>query len=257
MEIQGLNNFKKFFKDDTDKYILIGGTATILNLDSIGLSRNRGTKDLDIVLVVDLLDTAFIDKFKKYIELGGYKTKQANGKPQYYRFENPKNTDFPKMIEILSKKPDVFDSLKFTTATKLTIEEEMISLSALILDDEYYQFILDNNSKKEGILIADMECLVILKIRAYNDLKQKKEDVDSKIKSEDIAKHKNDIFRLAQNFNLTTKIKCTEKMMKDIKLFKDNISNDPVNLNDLGVDGTVDGILELIINTFEVDSNIN
>lgn len=254
MEIPGLKHFKTYFKEDTDKFILIGGTATILNLESIGLSRNRGTKDLDVVLVVDLLDINFIDKFMKYIELGGYETKQANGKPQYYRFENPKNTDFPKMIEILSKKPDVFASLNLATATKLTIEEEMISLSALILDDEYYQFIIDNNALIDGIPVADMECLVILKIRAYNDLKKKKEDGIPKIKSEDITKHKNDVFRLAQNFDLTTKIKCTGKMKEDIKLFKLNISNDPVILSDLSVDGTVDGILDLIYNTFEVDS---
>ena len=67
MNIQGLQHFKTYFLDDADKFILIGGTATILNLDSIGLSRNRGTKDLDIVLVVELLYKSFVDKFMNYI----------------------------------------------------------------------------------------------------------------------------------------------------------------------------------------------
>jgi predicted DNA-binding transcriptional regulator AlpA len=250
--IQGLNYFKSYFEDDTDKFILIGGTATILSLESIGQSRNRGTNDLDIIFVIELLDRDFIDKFMEYIRLGGYEAKMANGKSQFYRFENPKNDDFPKMIEILSRKPDIFEGINLTNATKLTVLDEISSLSALILDDQYYQFVRDHAVMQDGIQIASIECLVILKIRAYNDLKRKKESGESNIKNEDIKKHKNDVFRLAQNFNHTQRIECTDYMKKDIQLFKSNLANDFVDLKNLGIKGTEGEIINLIFTVFGV-----
>lgn len=250
--IQGLEHFKDNFKNDTDKFILIGGSATILSLESIGQGRGKGTKDLDIVFVVELLDKNFIDKFMDYVRKGGYETKIANGKSQFYRFENPKNDVFPKMIEILSRKPSVFDGISLKNATKLTVSEEISSLSALILDDQYYQFVRDNNVMLNGIQIASIECLVILKIRAYNDLKEKKESGAFDIKREDIKKHKNDVFRLAQNFMDTQRVECTDYMKKDIQLFKSNLANDAVDLQSLQIDGTADEIIDLIYTVFGV-----
>lgn len=251
--IQGLNHFKKYFKDDMDKFILIGGSATILSLEAIGMSRYKGTKDLDLVFVIEVLNKAFIDKFLEYVKLGGYETKVANGKSQFYRFENSKNNNFPKMIEILSRKSDVFKELDLKTATKLTVAEEISSLSALILDENYYQFIRKNSTLQDGIYIATMECLVILKIRAYNDLILKKDGGDHHVKRGDVNKHKNDVFRIAQNFNDTQRVKCIDFMKEDIKLFRDNLKNDEVDLRSLKVSGEVDEILDLIDTVFEVN----
>jgi hypothetical protein len=249
--IQGLSHFKEYFKADIDKFILIGGAATILSLESIGTSRFRGTKDLDLVFVIELLDQSFIDKFLNYIEEGGYETKIAKGKSQFYRFENPSSSDFPKMIEILSKKPEVFKELHLETATKLTVAEEISSLSALILDENYYQFIRNNSILQDGIYIATMECLVILKIRAYNDLKLKKEEGNAFIKSNDIKKHKNDVFKIAQNFNDKQRVKVNNTMKKDIQLFRKNLENDEINLADIHVIGDKEEILDLIDLIFE------
>jgi hypothetical protein len=250
--IKGLEHFKDYFKEDTDKFILIGGAATILSLEYIGMSRYKATKDLDLVFVIELLDKAFIKKFLEYVRLGEYETKIANGKSQFYRFENPKNDDFPKMIEILSRKPDIFKELDLKTTAKLTVAEEVASLSALILDDNYYWFIRENSTHQDGINIASMECLVILKIRAYNDLKFKKEEGNPNVRSGDVNKHKNDVFRIAQNFNPNQRVDVTQYMKEDIKLFRENLKTDPVNLKSLKVVGEVDEILNLIDTVFEV-----
>ncbi|RZB30108.1 MAG: hypothetical protein SRB1_02388 [Desulfobacteraceae bacterium Eth-SRB1] len=45
--VRGLDLFRDYFKDYTDKYILIGGTACDLAMESMGLNF-RATKDLDI-----------------------------------------------------------------------------------------------------------------------------------------------------------------------------------------------------------------
>jgi hypothetical protein len=49
--VRGLDLFRDYFKDYTDKYILIGGTACDLAMGSMGLNF-RATKDLDIVLIL-------------------------------------------------------------------------------------------------------------------------------------------------------------------------------------------------------------
>jgi len=49
--VRGLDIFRDYFKDYTDKYILIGGTACDLAMENMGLNF-RATKDLDIVLIL-------------------------------------------------------------------------------------------------------------------------------------------------------------------------------------------------------------
>ena len=44
--VRGLDIFRDYFKDYTDKYILIGGTACDLAMASMGLNF-RATKDLE------------------------------------------------------------------------------------------------------------------------------------------------------------------------------------------------------------------
>ena len=52
--VNGLQHFVRTFGDLTDCFILIGGTACELWMNSQGLEF-RATKDLDIVLVADKL----------------------------------------------------------------------------------------------------------------------------------------------------------------------------------------------------------
>lgn len=52
--MRGLEHFKTWFADYQDKYILIGGTAASLVMEDVGL-QFRATKDLDLVLTVELL----------------------------------------------------------------------------------------------------------------------------------------------------------------------------------------------------------
>lgn len=52
--VRGLAIFQEWFKDFENQYILIGGTAAKITMTEEGLSF-RGTKDLDIVLHVEVL----------------------------------------------------------------------------------------------------------------------------------------------------------------------------------------------------------
>ncbi len=249
MNIRGLDNFQDFFKGYENFFVLIGGAATLLILEETGV-RRKGTKDLDIVFILESEYSDFLKRFKEYIELGEYITKTANGKPQYYRFEQPKSEEYPIMIEIFSRESNtLFDNL-FEKAIKISIEEEIMSLSALILDDDYYEFVKQNTNKYKNIHIANEESLVVLKMYAYNNLLIEKEKVGSHVKMTDIKKHRNDVLKISQNFPTTKSVKVNKKIQNEIEIFFKNLHIIDLDLKSLEIDLTEEEILQLIRRVF-------
>jgi hypothetical protein len=61
----GLDTFREYFKDYTDSYIIIGGTACDLVIDAAGFTP-RATKDIDIILVVEAMSAAFVQQFWQF-----------------------------------------------------------------------------------------------------------------------------------------------------------------------------------------------
>jgi hypothetical protein len=60
-----------------------------LVLEEAGLPA-RATKDLDIVLCVEVMDAAFGEKVWSFIEAGGYALREKDAEPrQFYRFQRP------------------------------------------------------------------------------------------------------------------------------------------------------------------------
>ncbi len=59
--VKGLNIFREHFKGFEDRYVLIGGTASSIIMEEAG-AEFRATKDLDIVLCIEALDSAFVQK---------------------------------------------------------------------------------------------------------------------------------------------------------------------------------------------------
>jgi hypothetical protein len=99
--VRGLDTFAAFFAGDEERYALIGGVATQLVLEEAGLSA-RATKDLDIVLCVEVLDAAFGRKLWDFIEAGGYEVRQQGEEPRcFYRFVRPADPAFPPHVGVL------------------------------------------------------------------------------------------------------------------------------------------------------------
>ena len=88
-------------------YVLIGGTAASITMEEAGVPF-RGTKDLDIVLHVEVLTPAFGQKFWEFVQAGGYQQKEGDPekKPCLYRFQKPLDVEFPYMLELFSRVPD-------------------------------------------------------------------------------------------------------------------------------------------------------
>jgi len=195
--VRGIEQFKKHFSAYRDRYVLIGGTACTIVMEEVGFEF-RATKDLDIVLVVEALDTDFVSAFWDFINKGGYQNRQrSTGKDIFYRFYSPSNTDFPVMLELFSRVSDFVKLGDGSHLTPIPTSEETTSLSAILLDEDYYNFTQSGKQEVNGLSVVEASHLIPLKIRAWLDLGNRKQSGDL-VDEKDIRKHKNDILRLYQ-----------------------------------------------------------
>ena len=193
--VRGLDRFVAHFAGLEDQYVLIGGTAYVILMENAGLEA-RVSKDLDIVLCLEALDSTFVAKFWEFVELGGYeKREQSDGKRNFFRFQRPSDPTFPFMIELFSRKPDVLNIPSEQHLTPIPTTEELDSLSAILLDDDYYQFLHDRKTVVDGVPIVDTYGLIGLKAFAWLQLTAEKAGGGS-VDSKNINKHRADIIRL-------------------------------------------------------------
>jgi len=75
--VKGIDQFKAHFAGFADQYVLIGGAACYLAMQEAGLEF-RVTKDLDIVLCVEVLDAEFVGAFWEFVKKGRYKNRQKS-----------------------------------------------------------------------------------------------------------------------------------------------------------------------------------
>lgn len=143
--IRGLDIYAQHFTGYRDQYVLIGGVASWLNMDEAGLPF-RATRDLDIVLVIEALNTEFVQAFWDFIQTGGYRIKEmgrsGEQRPVFYRFQHPQNEDYPVQIDLFSRAPAGFEHPDHATLTPIPTDEAVSSLSAILLDTDYYHFLL-------------------------------------------------------------------------------------------------------------------
>lgn len=235
--IKGLELFKKRFEDYKDQYVLIGGSACWVIMNQAGLSF-RNTKDLDIVLIVEALSLDFSKAFHRFVKDGDYKIVQkSDGNPCFYRFTKPKNIGYPFMIEILSIASESMVDLLPGSITRMTIDEEVISLSAIVMNHELYGFLKNNLILIDGLPVADETCLIPLKIRAWIDLSEK-EKLGFKDKKGDIAKHKNDVYRLSQLLTDRILNDIPALIKNDVAFFTEYCVDSDEILADLGIENT-------------------
>jgi len=232
--VHGLEKFREYFRNHTDQYVFIGGTACDILMDELG-STFRATKDLDIVLIIETLDSSFGETFWRFIKDGGYEhcEKETNNN-QFYRFTHPKVSAFPKMIELFSKAPHHFERNPKHHLSPIHIDKTIISLSAILINDEYYELLVKGKRTIDGFSLIDIETVILFKIKAWLDLKAQndtREDIDIR----NIKKHKNDIFRLLSNISSSKRVKVSESVLKDVLMFIDKINEDKPDLKNLGI----------------------
>jgi hypothetical protein len=207
----------------------------------------RATVDLDIVLCVEALSSEFVRKFWEFVQAGGYQNRQTStGDRQFYRFYGPVDRSFPEMLELFSRRPNALEYHDHGHLTPIPIGDEVSSLSAILLDDAYYTFLHAGKRELDGLPVIGPGYIIPLKARAWLDLTERKEQGDT-VKSKDIKKHKNDVFRLIQVVSPGTRINMRPRVKEDMTRFIMAMGNEDVDLRNLGIRrGTKEAILDTL-----------
>lgn len=232
--VKGLDTFREYFADYEKQYVLIGGAACDIVFES-NEANFRATRDLDMVLIIEALTPEFGEKFWEFIVAGKYRNKAtSSGNPQFYRFDKPEDDSFPKMIELFCRSD--FELRQAEGITPIHIDDEISSLSAILLDDDYYKALLDGKVVREGLSVLRPEYIILFKAKAYLDLKARK-DAGEAVDSSDIKKHKKDILRIAAELILEPVVDLPETVKADIKFFIEFLEQEPYDQNSLKMYG--------------------
>ncbi len=234
--VRGLDKFREQFRSYAGQYVLVGGTACDLLMGEAGLDF-RATKDVDMVLMVEALEVGFVKAFWAFVRAGKYQVQQrATGKKRYYRFLNPQHDDFPFMLELFARKPDLLDLAEGSHLTPIPMDEEISSLSAILLSDVYYAFLHAGKRVVEDLPVVGPEYLIPLKARAWLDLMRRKAAGDA-IDSKSITKHKNDVFRLYRIIDPGFKHVVPKEIQDDMDAFLGAMASEQVDVKNLGIKG--------------------
>lgn len=194
--VRGLELFRQRFPQFEGSFVLIGGAACDEWFTSLGLVF-RATRDLDIVLIIEVVTPDAARGLRTFIAEGGYEIRQrTTGAPVLYRFAKPTRAEFPFMLEFFSRRPDGLELGEDQQIAPIPVGADHHSLSAILVDDDYYSLIRTHHTVRDGLPFATATSLIPLKARAWLDL-TRREAEGQKIDSKDTAKHRNDVFRLA------------------------------------------------------------
>ena len=140
------------------------------------------------------------------------------------------------MIEIFSRNPDFIVLEGDAVFTPLPIDDEISSLSAILLNESYYELLKNGQVILDGIPVLSPTCLIPFKAKAWLDLKERRSNGEQ-IDSKNIKKHKNDVFRLVQLISADTKQIINEEIAADMRKFLSEIENEDIDLKSIGIRG--------------------
>lgn len=234
--VTGFESFKKHFQGYESEYVIIGGTACDLIMSEENMSF-RATKDIDMVLIVEALTVEFVKRLWDYIQEAGYvHQNKSTGEPQFYRFSHPKSKEYPTMIELFSRRIDALMLDSEARLTPLPMEEEVSSLSAILLNNEYYEFLRQGQMMIDGVPVLRTEYIIPFKAKAWLDLAERKahgEHVDNK----NIQKHKNDVFRMSVLITEESRVITQGEISSDMQRFLEKMRQEKIDMKSLGVPG--------------------
>jgi len=217
--VKGVQRFREHFREFTDSYVVIGGVACDEWLRSQDLPPFRPTRDIDIVLVVEALRPEFVARFWEFVNAGQYEIRQrSSGTRIYYRFGKPGVADYPAMIEVFSRNPRGSDLAAGQEIVPISVDDERLSLSAILMDDAYYRLVLENRQTVDGLPIVTATALIPLKAHAWSGLRKRKAE-GKEVDENDIRKHRKDVFRLTAGLPAEPGPTMPETIRNDLREF--------------------------------------
>lgn len=238
--VKGIDSFREHFKGYDDCYTVIGGAACDILMSDADMDF-RVTKDIDMILILEDRQTEFAKRFWEYIIDGRYTCgwKSSDG-VHFYRFTNPLE-GYPIMIELFSRKPD-YHLEAAEGIIPIHIDDNISSLSAILLNDDFYEFMLRGRRVVADIPVLTAEYIVPFKMYAWLDLRGRKK-AGQHVNERDYKKHKNDVFRLFEIINPDNKISVDGLVRECIQRFIKTIPEEPVRTEQFGLKESMEEIL--------------
>ena len=250
--VKGFQSFARWFQGYEKEYAIIGGTACDLLMSAEGLAF-RATKDIDLVLILEAFTPEFGERFWQYIVQAGYEHRnKSTGEPQFYRFAHPKSREYPFMIELFTRRTEKIRLPDEAVLTPLPLEGDVSSLSAILLDDNYYELLRGGRTEAEGVTVLDAGHLILFKAKAWLDLSARREAGET-VDSRHLRKHKNDIFRLSALLGPATRISVSPQVLSDIQSFIAAMDGETVDEKQLGLARTKENILQQLSDTYTAE----
>lgn len=247
--VAGISAFRDGMAAHVDEYVLIGGGACSLLLEEAGFPF-RLTNDLDIVILTDKCDASFAQDFWAFIKRGKYVAgRRAEGRCSYYRFTLPNDSPllgmFPSEIELFARRPDFELMDESSYLAPLPFDEAISSLSAIILDDGYYEFIRDNITTIDGVPVVTALSIIPLKMRAHID-NNRLHDEGVSINQKNRRKHRSDVCTLTTLLPRESRLKLEGIIREDAMAFFDDLRAYGEQSTDRKLRGKVLDALELL-----------
>lgn len=223
----GLDKFREAFADFSDCYVIIGGTACDIVLRDTNM-RARATDDIDMLLIVEKMTPEFGTTLWAFIKDGGYdpgkRKKDDEKSPTYvmYSFENAKD-GYPAKIEFLSRHSDLLGEPSGFHLEPIPFEEDVSSLSAIMMDDDNYELTIHNSFIEEGLQFASPAALICLKAKAYLNLSVDKAN-GRQVNTKDIKKHLTDVLKLIATASLPEPIQVPQQVFESIINYADIVT---------------------------------
>lgn len=253
--VAGLDRFGEKFAAFGDSYVLIGGAAVFVAMEAVGLTF-RATKDLDLVLQVEALDADFGRAFWEFVEVGGYEIEErTDGRPVFYRFRKPATAGYPYQLELFARKPDVIDLAAGAHLVPVPVSEDVSSLSAILVDEDYYGLVNAGKRKVGALTVLDPAYLVPLKARAWIDLTARQARGE-RVDSNDIKKHRNDVLRLVQLIPPTVRVALPHSVRADLAVFVERALHSGVTPSEIGIQGmSLAAVRLLLVSVYDLPSS--
>ena len=249
--VPGLDVFLRWFGEDGGRYVVIGGVAREMIYREAGLWEEAGTKDFDMVLIAEALDADFVSKFVSFAREGGYSHVTRSGDSQMFRFNSPADTAYPRQVELLSRRPDYLSGIEASVG-KVPVEDAPYSLSAILLDDDYYGLLAAGTAVtlKYGFPTLSHEHLPVFKMKAYLNLRAAR-DAGEPVHSGEMNKHRRDVFRLCSLFEPDLRVELPGRVADDVRLFLEEVELPPHFVKDVGLSAfTADELKGLIARAY-------
>jgi hypothetical protein len=131
----------------------------------------------------------------------------------------------PAMLELFCRSPDGIQLAAGSHLAPIPLDEAGASLSAILLDDGYYSFIIQGRRELDGLPWVGADRLIPLKARAWLDLTARKAGGEA-VDTRSIRKHANDTMRLSQLLTPDGAAQLNENIAADLQRFLEGITSD-------------------------------